>query len=294
MSQGLDIATLAAAMGSNLNSGQNTVASSMGGLPSGTPDFGFLNLLMSMNGFASIYDDTDINKAMIQELQDSRDQRLERAQTQATQEGVASARKPQRKPQDDKEIPLDETELSAITGITPAWLQELLKSQPIPAQQAEQDGGHRFDDTQALTAQLKDIFSPPPIPVNMPLTMLQQLPNHIAATVNSSGFSKTQTLSKDFVDMIQKAYQKQRPIRVSISDDTTLVLKFNRQGQVSAHFLASDSASELYLKQHLSDLRQRLDAKGLPVDQLTVTQTSPDGRRRQGSSQSSSSEQDEH
>jgi flagellar hook-length control protein FliK len=58
-----------------------------------------------------------------------------------------------------------------------------------------------------------------------------------------------------------------------------VILKI-KDGKVSAEFQATDQASALYLRQQLADLRQRMEAKNLPVGTLNTRQENPNQRRR--------------
>ncbi|MBX2861095.1 MAG: hypothetical protein KTR14_07660 [Vampirovibrio sp.] len=74
--------------------------------------------------------------------------------------------------------------------------------------------------------------------------------------------------SKAFSEMVQSAYKTGRPVRIDLENQTSVILKI-RNGKVSAEFLSADPKTSLYLKQHVAELRHRMEAEELPVDQLS-------------------------
>lgn len=208
-------------------------------------------------------EDTQENKLLLDEL-------ASKLQEEDSSQAIRSRLNSDKR--DEKQISLDEQDLSEITGIQANLLQELLRH-PVSQNTNTDHSKKHFEDSDAFQIQFKDIFTPLQVqtPTQHPLHLLQQLPQHIANQNPAQGFGKTQGFSQDFMELIQKAYQKQRPIRVSISEDTALILKFNRQGQVSAQFVTTDAATEALLKQQLTELRQRLDDKKLPIGHLGVS-----------------------
>lgn len=94
--------------------------------------------------------------------------------------------------------------------------------------------------------------------------------NSLTATVTKeiSGTNHT-GFSKDLLNIIQKSYDAQKPVRVTIDDSSSVILKIDQQGKVSAQFLSNDMAVTQALKANLPALRDRFDDEGLPYNSLS-------------------------
>jgi len=68
-------------------------------------------------------------------------------------------------------------------------------------------------------------------------------------------------------EMIQAGYRTGRPFRVELDDKSSIVLKITN-GRVSAEFVSSDRGMALLMQQELTQLRQKLLQKNLPVNTL--------------------------
>lgn len=102
-----------------------------------------------------------------------------------------------------------------------------------------------------------------------PVPFVQNLSPSLIEQMPQTTYKSLQT-SKGFQMMLENALKTQRPIRVSIGDNAEMILHLQKDGKVSAEFLAQTAASEMYLRQQLSELRSRLDEKNLPYASLSV------------------------
>lgn len=185
-----------------------------------------------------------------------------------------------------QEKTLSPEQLSVLLGIQPQQLLGLLQNLHQSNPQHSLDDKSRQSTSQEFKISLQDIFKtdyqPTAMPIqfqNLSLNQLQHLQPNLAQQVphytsGSGGFSE------EFTALLQKAFSQRQSVRVSLSDETALVLKFSAAGKVSAHFLTSSQADEWRLKQELNDLQQRLDAKSLPYDELTVNAEGDERQRR--------------
>ncbi len=98
---------------------------------------------------------------------------------------------------------------------------------------------------------------------NFSPSLLQQMPQLHYKSLGVSG---------ELQMMMEKAYKTQRPIRIDLTDTATVILKLGRDGRVSAEFMPSDQAAELFFRQNMAELKSRLEAKHLPYGELTVRQ----------------------
>ena len=178
-----------------------------------------------------------------------------------------------------KEKTLSPEQVSALLGVQNQQLLELLQAihKPDIIENNNHDKSHTTHGWDiSIQEVLKQDFQPTALPLpNLSLSQLQNLIPLLPQQVPS--YTSSNQFSEEFTDMLKKAYTQQQSVRVALSDETAVVLKFNNTGKVSAHFLTSSAADEWQLKQQLTDLQQRLDAKDLPYDELTVN---PDGQRR--------------
>ena len=87
--------------------------------------------------------------------------------------------------------------------------------------------------------------------------------------ISCKGFDISQKLAK----LIEEGYKTGRAFRVEVDDNSSVILKI-RHGKVSADFISSDRAAAFFIKQELDELKQRLQAKNLPVDHLGYRETS--------------------
>lgn len=117
--------------------------------------------------------------------------------------------------------------------------------------------------------QLQQLIQNPNIAIN--INQINGL-NSSNIFYNNSGInSKTLTFSKNLSEAIQNAYKSNRPVRISIEKDTSVILSFDREGKVSAKFITSDKAMEMLLKENLYLLKIKLEKEGLPHNELSYS-----------------------
>ena len=108
---------------------------------------------------------------------------------------------------------------------------------------------------------------PHPLPTALPLNVAVPQPQEVPqAHYTSLG------VSKGLQKLLDEGFKSQRPVRVDINDNASVILKMGRDGLVSAEFLTANQWADWYFRHNLSSLKQALDAKQLPVGQLTVRQ----------------------
>lgn len=131
---------------------------------------------------------------------------------------------------------------------------------------------------------LEGLLQPPPLLPNLAIQGAGQAnPNATGVMYRSLGGSEA------FMQTLQSAYKQNRPVRIDF-DATSVILRFNKQGTVHAEFVPNDKATELYVKQHLAELKQRLESKALPEATFSIRQSSDQPSQQQ--QQSSQDTQD--
>lgn len=148
-------------------------------------------------------------------------------------------------------------------------------SDPVSAisKSSEKDIQEAKDDMLLLDARLLDrmdfqilnqLCQTPCIPngiQNFSPSLLEQLPQTYYKSLNGS---------KALQNMLDNAYKTQRPIRLDLTDQASIILRLGRDGRVSAEFLPADQAAAFFFQHNLQDLKDRLDAKQLPYGELLV------------------------
>lgn len=127
--------------------------------------------------------------------------------------------------------------------------------------------------------------------IPVPSPMLQNLSPSLVSAMPSD-YYKSLGVSKDLQDMTESAYKTQRPMRIDLADDAAVIIRLGRDGKVSAEFLPTDKAADLYYRQYLADLKSRLDAKGLPVGDLAVRSWDQQSQQQQSQQRESQNRDD--
>ena len=84
---------------------------------------------------------------------------------------------------------------------------------------------------------------------------------------------KTQQTSQVLTDLISKAYNEQKPVRIDFDNNVSVILKIDSKGKVSAEFIPGDKAVEAYLRNNIGFLKQRFDDQNLPYNDLLYRQS---------------------
>ena len=90
----------------------------------------------------------------------------------------------------------------------------------------------------------------------------------IQNTVSKKAIEVTNQLT----ELIEKAQNTQKPVRISFDNDVSVVLKIDKHGKVTAEFIPGNIEVENYLKNNIAALRQRFDEQNLPYNDLFYRQ----------------------
>lgn len=85
---------------------------------------------------------------------------------------------------------------------------------------------------------------------------------------------KSLDCSKTLFNLIEYSYKTQKPIRLDFSNDSSVILKIDREGKLSAEFLAGSKAMETLLKDNLQTLKNKLDSEGIAYKNITYRDNS--------------------
>ena len=80
-------------------------------------------------------------------------------------------------------------------------------------------------------------------------------------------------VSKTLLNALKESQETNKSFRVDFDEDISVVLKVNKNGQISAEFLPGDEAVEQYLRTNIPLLKQKFSDEGLEYDSLSYRQS---------------------
>lgn len=93
-------------------------------------------------------------------------------------------------------------------------------------------------------------------------------PNFAIADASGAGSYKSVDFSKSLSNLIEYAYKTQKPVRLDFDNNSSVILKIDKQGKLSAEFMSSNAAMENLLKNNIPHLRNRLDSEGIEYNEV--------------------------
>ena len=96
---------------------------------------------------------------------------------------------------------------------------------------------------------------------------------------------KTQQTSQILTDLISKAYNEQKPVRIDFDNNVTVVLKVDTKGKVSAEFIPGDKAVEMYLRNNIGFLKQRFDDQNIPYNDILYRHSNNGNKQKERQNQ---------
>jgi hypothetical protein len=83
---------------------------------------------------------------------------------------------------------------------------------------------------------------------------------------------KSSRVSKALADLLAKAMNENKPVRIDFDNNISVIIKIDRAGKISADFLPSSQVAEAYLKENLPLLKQRFDENNIDYNELNQRQ----------------------
>lgn len=80
--------------------------------------------------------------------------------------------------------------------------------------------------------------------------------------------NKSTQVSKTLADMLAKAMEDNKPIRIEFDNNISVIIRVSREGKLTADFLPSSQVAEAYLKENLPILKQKFDNENIEYDEL--------------------------
>ncbi|MBQ3640927.1 hypothetical protein II906_03250 [bacterium] len=90
---------------------------------------------------------------------------------------------------------------------------------------------------------------------------------------------RTVEVTNHITQLIEKASNTQKPVRITFDNDVSVVLKIDKHGKVTAEFIPGSIEVENYLKNNIASLKQRFDEQNLPYNDLYYRQNNKENRQ---------------
>ena len=92
---------------------------------------------------------------------------------------------------------------------------------------------------------------------------------------------KSMNVSKSLFNLISKAQETQKSIRLDFDNNVTVIMKVDKEGKISAEFIPGDKAVEAYLRNNIPYLKQRFEEQNLVYNDLYYRQNSRQQQEQQ-------------
>ena len=93
---------------------------------------------------------------------------------------------------------------------------------------------------------------------------------------------KSFNFSKGLFNLIEYSFKKQKPIRLDFRGNSSVILKVNNQGRLSAEFISNDTAMEYILRSSLPNLKNKLDSEGIPYEKIVYRDNQEKNNKNKG------------
>jgi len=105
-------------------------------------------------------------------------------------------------------------------------------------------------------------------------TISSQLQNMMDSNVQET--QQTAQVSATLLNSLSEAMKTNQPIRIDFDKDVSVIIRIDKDGNVSANFIPGDKAVEQYLKNNIGFLKQRFDEQELPYSSLSYSNSKQD------------------
>lgn len=90
--------------------------------------------------------------------------------------------------------------------------------------------------------------------------------------IKSEATQQTVQVSATLMNALNESVKTNQPFRIDFGNDVAVIMRVNKDGQLSANFIPGSSAVEQYLRNNIETLRQSFDEQHLPYEQLSYSQ----------------------
>lgn len=89
--------------------------------------------------------------------------------------------------------------------------------------------------------------------------------------VKTQAAQETVKVSVALMDAINESAKTNKPFRIDFGDDIAVIMKVNKDGNLSANFIPGSTAVENYLRNNIEGLKQSFNEQNLPYDVLSYS-----------------------
>lgn len=100
--------------------------------------------------------------------------------------------------------------------------------------------------------------------------------------------SQSVQVSQTLLNALNESMQTNKPFRIDFGGDVAVIMKVDKNGNLSANFIPGSAAVENYLRNNIELLRQNFDNQNLPYNELTYSD-----RQKQDKQQRNNKENDD-
>lgn len=90
---------------------------------------------------------------------------------------------------------------------------------------------------------------------------------------------KSTGVSKSLFSLIEYSFKAQKPVRIDFNGNSSVILKMHNNGKLVAHFISNDQAAEYMLKSSIPGLKEKLDAEGIPYEEISYKDKSDKNKK---------------
>lgn len=106
--------------------------------------------------------------------------------------------------------------------------------------------------------------------------------NLMSVASNNRVSYKSLNFSKGLFNLIEYSFRKQKPIRLDFRGNSSVILRVNPQGNLSAEFIANDTAMEHILRSSIPNLKNKLDSEGVPYEKIVYRENQEKNKKNKG------------
>lgn len=124
-----------------------------------------------------------------------------------------------------------------------------------------------------------DLTKNPQFSINIEQNQLINL-GELTSANDIQGY-KSMEVSKGLFNLITKAQETQKPVRLDFDNNVTVIMKVDKEGKITAEFIPGDKAVEAYLRNNIPFLKQRFEEQNLAFNDLYYRQDNRGQQRQQ-------------
>lgn len=91
--------------------------------------------------------------------------------------------------------------------------------------------------------------------------------------------TKAIEVTNKITELIDKAQKTQKPVRITLDNDVSVILKIDKDGKVTAEFIPGSLEVENYLRNNIASLKQKFDEQNLPYNDLFYRQSNKENNK---------------